>query len=148
MKLKLRKGMAFILTIAMLVGMLPVMSFAADDPVSAADGTTDVATTLTPETIEDGNVILSKTAKRTGADTWDVTLTVTPKDKTLKPVASKVILVLDRSGSMETNDKIVALKKVLTEKDGLIDTFAQLNLKVGVITFNQSVKVLNNGDFL
>lgn len=95
MKRILRKSMALVLTLALLVGLFPVAGMADDTatPDTPSDATEN---TLKPAGVEDDNVILSKTAERTGKDTWKVTLKVRPKE-TLKPVPSEVVLVMDDS---------------------------------------------------
>lgn len=48
---------------------------------------------------EDGNVTINKTAVRTDEDSWEVTLTITPKEQ-IKAEPLRLVLLLDTSGSM------------------------------------------------
>lgn len=99
MNIILKKSLALVLAVVMIVGLFPHALYAGE----ADAGENTVSATLTPADTADENMTLSKTAVRTGEDTWDVTLTVTPKDHAVKPVPSEVILVLDHSASMRDN---------------------------------------------
>lgn len=150
MNIILKKSLALVLAVVMIVGLFPHALYAGE----ADAGENTVSATLTPADTSDENMTLSKTAVRTGEDTWDVTLTVTPKDQAVKPVPSEVILVLDHSASMRDNKingktRWEILKNVLIEQDGLIESLDNLNARVTVMTFGDknNVKRLNNGEF-
>ena len=150
MNIILKKSLALVLAVVMIVGLFPHALYAGE----ADAGENTVSATLTPADTADENMTLSKTAVRTGEDTWDVTLTVTPKDHAVKPVPSEVILVLDHSYSMRENKingktRWEILKNVLIEQDGLIESLDNLNARVTVMTFGDknNVKRLNNGEF-
>lgn len=150
MNIILKKSLALVLAVVMIVGLFPHALYAGE----ADAGENTVSATLTPADTADENMTLSKTAVRTGEDTWDVTLTVTPKDHAVKPVPSEVILVLDHSASMSDNKingktRWEILKNVLIEQDGLIESLDNLNARVTVMTFGDknNVKRLNNGEF-
>lgn len=150
MNIILKKSLALVLAVVMIVGLFPHALYAGE----ADAGENTASATLTPADTADENMTLSKTAVRTGEDTWDVTLTVTPKDHAVKPVPSEVILVLDHSASMRDNKingktRWEILKNVLIEQDGLIETLDNLNARVTVMTFGDknNVKRLNNGEF-
>lgn len=150
MNIILKKSLALVLAVVMIVGLFPHALYAGE----ADAGENTAPATLTPADTSDENMTLSKTAVRTGEDTWDVTLTVTPKDHAVKPVPSEVILVLDHSYSMRENKingktRWEILKNVLIEQDGLIESLDNLNARVTVMTFGDknNVKRLNNGEF-
>lgn len=150
MNIILKKSLALVLAVVMIVGLFPHALYAGE----ADAGENTVSATLTPADTADENMTLSKTAVRTGEDTWDVTLTATPKDHAVKPVPSEVILVLDHSYSMRENKingktRWEILKNVLIEQDGLIESLDNLNARVTVMTFGDknNVKRLNNGEF-
>ena len=150
MNIILKKSLALVLAVVMIVGLFPHALYAGE----ADAGENTASATLTPADTADENMTLSKTAVRTGEDTWDVTLTATPKDHAVKPVPSEVILVLDHSASMRDNKingktRWEILKNVLIEQDGLIETLDNLNARVTVMTFGDknNVKRLNNGEF-
>ena len=150
MNIILKKSLALVLAVVMIVGLFPHALYAGE----ADAGENTAPATLTPADTSDENMTLSKTAVRTGEDTWDVTLTVTPKDHAVKPVPSEVILVLDHSASMRDNKingktRWEILKNVLIEQDGLIESLDNLNARVTVMTFGDknNVKRLNNGEF-
>lgn len=150
MNIILKKSLALVLAVVMIVGLFPHALYAGE----AETGENTAPAALTPADTADENMTLSKTAVRTGEDTWDVTLTATPKDQAVKPVPSEVILVLDHSASMRDNKingktRWEILKNVLIEQDGLIETLDNLNARVTVMTFGDknNVKRLNNGEF-
>lgn len=150
MNIILKKSLALVLAVVMIVGLFPHALYAGESDA----GENTASATLTPADTADENMTLSKTAVRTGEDTWDVTLTVTPKDHAVKPVPSEVILVLDHSASMRDNKingktRWEILKNVLIEQDGLIESLDNLNARVTVMTFGDknNVKRLNNGEF-
>lgn len=150
MNIILKKSLALVLAVVMIVGLFPHALYAGE----AKTGENTAPAALTPADTADENMTLSKTAVRTGEDTWDVTLTATPKDQAVKPVPSEVILVLDHSASMRDNKingktRWEILKNVLIEQDGLIETLDNLNARVTVMTFGDknNVKRLNNGEF-
>lgn len=150
MNIILKKSLAFVLAVVMIVGLFPHALYAGESDA----GENTAPATLTPVDTSDENMTLSKTAVRTGEDTWDVTLTVTPKDHAVKPVPSEVILVQDHSASMRDNKingktRWEILKNVLIEQDGLIESLDNLNARVTVMTFGDknNVKRLNNGEF-
>lgn len=150
MNIILKKSLALVLAVVMIVGLFPHALYAGESDA----GENTAPATLTPADTSDENMTLSKTAVRTGEDTWDVTLTVTPKDHAVKPVPSEVILVLDHSASMSDNKingktRWEILKNVLIEQDGLIESLDNLNARVTVMTFGDknNVKRLNNGEF-
>lgn len=150
MNIILKKSLALVLAVVMIVGLFPHALYAGESDA----GENTAPATLTPADTADENMTLSKTAVRTGEDTWDVTLTVTPKDHAVKPVPSEVILVLDHSASMRDNKinektRWEILKNVLIEQDGLIESLDNLDARVTVMTFGDknNVKRLNNGEF-
>ena len=150
MNIILKKSLALVLAVVMIVGLFPHALYAGESDA----GENTAPATLTPADTADENMTLSKTAVRTGEDTWDVTLTATPKDHAVKPVPSEVILVLDHSASMRDNKingktRWEILKNVLIEQDGLIESLDNLNARVTVMTFGDknNVKRLNNGEF-
>lgn len=117
MNIILKKSLALVLAVVMIVGLFPHALYAGESDA----GENTAPATLTPADTSDENMTLSKTAVRTGEDTWDVTLTVTPKDHAVKPVPSEVILVLDHSWSMQNYNKWTTLKNVLMEPDGYLN---------------------------
>ena len=150
MNIILKKSLALVLAVVMIVGLFPHALYAGETDV----GENTASAALMPADTSDENMTLSKNAVRTGEDTWDVTLTVTPKDHAVKPVPSEVILVLDHSASMRDNKingktRWEILKNVLIEQDGLIESLDNLNARVTVMTFGDknNVKRLNNGEF-
>ena len=134
-----RKVLATLLTAAMLITMLPSAMFA------NGDGGSGQSTAKS-----DSYVTIDKTATAgSKPGTWDVTLTVTPKEQEISQLSQEVVLVLDTSSSM--NEKISnsnktrwqVLQSVLTEKDGLIDTFAKAGTKLAVVLFASHNQVDN-----
>lgn len=149
MNIILKKSLALVLAVVMIVGLFPHALYAGE----ADAGENTVSATLTPADTADENMTLSKTAVRTGEDTWDVTLTATPKDQAVKPVPSEVILALDHTASMKNDlngwTRWNTLVEVLTEPGGLLETLSDLNARVALMTFDQQhhAEFLNNGGF-
>ncbi len=149
MNIILKKSLALVLAVVMIVGLFPHALYAGE----ADAGENTVSATLTPADTADENMTLSKTAVRTGEDTWDVTLTVTPKDQAVKPVPSEVILALDHTGSMTNSlngsTRWNTLVNVLMEPGGLLETLSDLNARVALMTFDKQhhAEFLNNGGF-
>ena len=149
MNIILKKSLALVLAVVMIVGLFPHALYAGE----AETGENTAPAALTPADTADENMTLSKTAVRTGEDTWDVTLTVTPKDQAVKPVPSEVILALDHTGSMTNSlngsTRWNTLVNVLMEPGGLLETLGDLNARVALMTFDKQhhAEFLNNGGF-
>lgn len=149
MNIILKKSLALVLAVVMIVGLFPHALYAGE----ADAGENTAPATLTPADTADENMTLSKTAVRTGEDTWGVTLTATPKDHAVKPVPSEVILVLDHTGSMTNSlngsTRWNTLVNVLMEPGGLLETLSDLNARVALMTFDKQhhAEFLNNGGF-
>lgn len=149
MNIILKKSLALVLAVVMIVGLFPHALYAGETDA----GENTAPATLTPADTADENMTLSKTAVRTGEDTWDVTLTATPKDHAVKPVPSEVILVLDHTGSMTSSlngsTRWNTLVNVLMEPGGLLETLSDLNARVALMTFDKQhhAEFLNNGGF-
>lgn len=140
MNIILKKSLALVLAVVMIVGLFPHALYAGESDA----GENTAPATLTPADTSDENMTLSKTAVRTGEDTWDVTLTVTPKDHAVKPVPSEVILVLDYSGSMG-GQRWNTLKKTLMESGGLFEVLENANTRVGFIIWGNEAQKFNEG---
>lgn len=149
MNIILKKSLALVLAVVMIVGLFPHALYAGE----AETGENTAPAALTPADTADENMTLSKTAVRTGEDTWDVTLTATPKDQAVKPVPSEVILALDHTGSMTNSlngsTRWNTLVNVLMEPGGLLETLSDLNARVALMTFDKQhhAEFLNNGGF-
>lgn len=149
MNIILKKSLALVLAVVMIVGLFPHALYAGESDA----GENTAPATLTPADTADENMTLSKTAVRTGEDTWDVTLTATPKDQAVKPVPSEVILALDHTGSMTSSlngsTRWNTLVNVLMEPGGLLETLSDLNARVALMTFDKQhhAEFLNNGGF-
>lgn len=149
MNIILKKSLALVLAVVMIVGLFPHALYASES--DAGENTAPAA--LTPADTADENMTLSKTAVRTGEDTWDVTLTATPKDQAVKPVPSEVILALDHTGSMTSSlngsTRWNTLVNVLMEPGGLLEILSDLNARVALMTFDKQhhAEFLNNGGF-
>ena len=145
MNIILKKSLALVLA----VGLFPHALYAGE----AETGENTAPAALTPADTADENMTLSKTAVRIGEDTWDVTLTATPKDQAVKPVPSEVILALDHTGSMTSSlngsTRWNTLVNVLMEPGGLLETLSDLNARVALMTFDKQhhAEFLNNGGF-
>lgn len=109
-----KRGLALLMCICMIFTLLPFSAFA--DGTSEPDvvyGTYDengtwtqdanAKDTVTCKTEGDNTLSLTKTAKRTADNTYDITLKVvsTQTETTTKPGSAATVLVMDVSGSMD-----------------------------------------------
>ena len=108
-----KRGLALLMCICMIFTLLPFSAFA--DGTSEPDvvyGKYDNGTwtqddnakdTVTRKTEGDNTLSLTKTAKRTADNTYDITLKVvsTQTETTTKPGSAATVLVMDVSGSMD-----------------------------------------------
>ena len=96
MKGKARRLLSWVCVLALCMSLLPVTALA-----SGTNGNNEGTSTssLSPASIENGDVKISKTATRAGEDTWEITMTVTAKEQ-VESEPLELVLLLDRSGSM------------------------------------------------
>ena len=96
MKRSLRRAVSLLCVLAMCLSLLPTTALASGEGQGGGTGQTN----LTPAPVNNNDVEISKTAKRTGEDTWKVTMTVTAKEQPIESEPLELVLLLDRSGSM------------------------------------------------
>lgn len=94
-----RRILAMLLAICMFVTMFPSAMFAVEGEAG------DTPTTRQTESVKvenhDNNIEqFSKSATRTGENTWDIDMTVKPETQ-IQSVPMDVILVIDKSNSMK-----------------------------------------------
>ena len=135
-----RRILAMLLAICMFVTMFPSAMFAVEGEAGDTPTTGQTETIGGPAQSND-DVTINKTAVRTGADTWDVTMTVTAKEKDLNPVPLDVVLVMDTSYSMneridrwEQQTRMDAAKAAAMD---LVNMFEEKDIpvKFGVVSF-------------
>lgn len=90
MKRTLRNVFTWMLVVTVLVGFFP------GTPVGSA---------ATAPELQPGEVGIFKTARQTAEDEWEITLSVKGKDL-VKSNDADVVLVIDRSGSMEKENRL------------------------------------------
>ena len=97
MKGKARRLLSWVCVLALCMSLLPVTALA-----SGTNGNNEGTSTssLSPASIGNGDVEISKTATRTEEDTWEITMTVKAKEKPIESEPLELVLLLDRSGSM------------------------------------------------
>ena len=108
-----KRGLALLMCICMIFTLLPFSAFAdasSDKSViygKYVNGTwtqdAEATDTVTRKTEGDNTLSLTKTAKRTADNTYDITLKVvsTQTETTTKPGSAATVLVMDVSGSMD-----------------------------------------------
>ena len=96
MNSKAKRLLSWLCVLALCMSLLPMTALA-----SGTNGNTEGTSTssLSPASIENGDVKISKTATRAGEDTWEITMTVTAKEQ-VESEPLELVLLLDRSGSM------------------------------------------------
>ena len=90
-----KRLLAMLMALALLVSLMP-MGVLADGGQGNGGGSEP----LSPSSVGNNDVTISKTAERTGEDTWEVTMTVTAKEREIQSEPLELVLLLDRSGSM------------------------------------------------
>lgn len=110
-----KRGLALLMCICMIFTLLPFSAFADESSDKSVvygmydkSGTTwtqdaNAKDTVTCKTEGDNTLSLTKTAKRTADNTYDITLKVvsTQTETTTKPGSAATVLVMDVSGSMD-----------------------------------------------
>ena len=144
-----RRILAVLLMAAMLITMLPSAMFAWDG--GGNSGGNDQGTIVTAQnsvTTDDRNIEeFSKSATRTGANTWDISMIVDPKND-IQTIPMDVVLVIDKSNSMkwgidgENDHSKSRMEYVKSAAKNLVDQLAEVgNVNVGVVSFNYNDKV-------
>ena len=145
-----RRILAVLLMAAMLITMLPSAMFAAPGGDGNSGGN-DQGSTVTAQnsvTTDDSNIEeFSKSATRTGANTWDISMIVDPKND-IQTIPMDVVLVIDKSNSMkwgiygENDHSKSRMEYVKSAAKNLVDQLAEVgNVNVGVVSFNYNGKV-------
>lgn len=140
-----RRILAVLLMAAMLITMLPSAMFA------APSGRNDQGTIVTAQnsvTTDDRNIeVFSKSATRTGANTWAISMIVDPKND-IQTIPMDVVLVIDKSNSMKwgidgkDDDSTSRMEYVKSAAKNLVNQLAEVgNVNVGVVSFNYDDKV-------
>lgn len=91
-----KRLLAMILAVVLAMSLLPMSALAVDGGNQGEQDPLKPAST----TAESGKITLSKTATRTGPDTWDVDLGVKVGNIEIQQQPLEVVFVLDKSGSM------------------------------------------------
>lgn len=132
-----RRILAMLLAICMFVTMFPSAMFA----VEKSGGDHSGSPSLQVTTGGDGVTSFSKTAERTSADTWNITMNVQPTEA-IESIPMNVVLVLDTSYSMEDgvwsdgNYQGTRLQVVQGAAKNLLSQLAQAgNINAGVVGF-------------
>ena len=89
-----KRLLAMLMALALLVSLMPMGVLAYGGQGNGGGGEP-----LSPSSVGNDDVTISKTAERTGEDTWKVTMTVTAKEQ-VQSEPLELVLLLDRSGSM------------------------------------------------
>ena len=167
-----KKFLALVLTLAMVLSLVPVTALATDGTSDTTtkdvvyghyDGSTWTEDTPTRTDGLDDKVTVDKTATKAADNQYNVTLTVQMKHKetAVPPSAAATVLVIDKSGSMNDNNRLPAAKTAAInflksysgfsdsdfDKDGKLKNNVSdknLNRYVSLVTFNDSASVKQN----
>ena len=165
-----KKFLALVLTLAMVLSLVPVTALATDGTSGTTtndvvyghyegnawkDGVPDRS-----DKLKDTVTTVDKTAKKVADNQYEVTLTVKMKHKetAVPPSAAATVLVIDKSGSMNDNNRLPAAKKAainflksysgfsdldFNRNGSLKNNVRNKNLKryVSLVTFNDSASV-------
>ena len=102
---------------------------------------TDVVTPPSPETLR--SLTKSKTVELNDEGTYDLNLTVSGAVGSINNKAKMdILLIIDRSGSMNDNGKLESTKKAISGTDGLIDIIESnknnIDARYAVVSFSSS----------
>ena len=167
-----KKFLALVLTLAMVLSLVPVTALATDGTSGTTtndvvyvhyDGSTWRENAPTRTDGLDDKVTVDKTATKVADNQYNVTLTVQMKHKetAVLPSAAATVLVIDKSGSMNDNNRLPAAKTAAInflksysgfsdsdfDADGsLKNNVSNKSLKryVSLVTFNDSASVKQN----
>ena len=165
-----KRFLALVLTLAMVLSLVPVTALATDGTSGTTtndvvyghyegnawkDGVPDRS-----DKLKDTVTTVDKTAKKVADNQYEVTLTVKMKHKetAVPPSAAATVLVIDKSGSMNDNNRLPAAKKAainflksysgfsdldFNRNGSLKNNVRNKNLKryVSLVTFNDSASV-------
>ena len=168
-----KKFLALVLTLAMVLSLVPMTAL-------ATNGTSDTTTKDVvyghyegnawkdgvpdrSDKLKDTVTTVDKTAKKVADNQYEVTLTVKMKHKetAVPPSAAATVLVIDKSGSMNDNNRLPAAKKAAINFLKSYSGFSDLNFNrngslknnvsnkslkryVSLVTFNDSASVKQN----
>lgn len=129
-----KRIIALLLALVMVVGMAPA--------IAAVDG--DVNDPNYPVFPNPGAIGLDKTARAvSGQDnTWEITLTI---DGMNYPTISDVVLVIDRSNSMDDNGRMEDTKEAAKAFGAQL--LQDRNTRIAIVTYEQTATPVNGGHF-
>ena len=144
-----KKFLALVLTLAMVLSLVPATALATDGTSGTTtndvvyghyegnawkDGVPDRS-----DKLKDTVTTVDKTAKKVADNQYEVTLTVKMKHKetAVPPSAAATVLVIDKSGSMNDNNRLPAAKKAAINFLKSYSGFSDLN-------FNRNGSLKNN----
>ncbi|MEG2200169.1 MAG: vWA domain-containing protein, partial [Anaerovorax sp.] len=153
-----RRALAFLLTIALVCTYtVPTTAFAGNSGTQETQivnqGGTSYFKGGVPSTVNDKDIETAKTIVQTGKNTFDITLKVKTKDaivveETKQAKGADVVLVIDRSGSMTTDDRIGQAKAAATT---FVDSFLEEKTiegkpvknvnRIALVTFDKAATV-------
>ena len=96
-------------------------------------------------TTVNGNVELRKTAIALGDDKYQITLNVSGTPKQVNPPTGDIVLVIDKSGSME--DKIATVKNAAKNFCEKILEGNPTNIRIGIVTYDYSGTTSGYGNY-
>ena len=129
-----KRIIALLLALVMVVGMAPA--------IAAVDG--DVNDPNYPVFPNPGAIGLDKTAQAvSGQDnTWEITLTIDGKNY---PTTSDVVLVIDRSNSMDDYGRMEDTKKAAKAFGAQL--LQDGNTRIAIVTYERTATLVNGGQF-
>ena len=135
-----RRILAMLLAICMFVTMFPSAMFAVEDGGDSDRPATRQTESVNVENHDNNIEQFSKSATRTGENTWDIDMTVKPETQ-IQSVPMDVILVIDKSNSMKeyVTYNETRMDVVKTAAQSLVDQLEKVgNVNVGLASFNFS----------
>ena len=129
-----KRIIALLLALVMVVGMAPA--------IAAVDG--DVNDPNYPVFPNPGAIGLKKTAQAVSGqgNTWEITLTIDGKNY---PTTSDVVLVIDRSNSMDDYGRMEDTKKAAKAFGAQL--LQDGNTRIAIVTYERTATLVNGGQF-
>ena len=128
-----KRLLAILLALTLIVSLMPVGAMAVEDPT-----TDDDTYVKNGESVTRDGVTVSKTAERTGENEYEITLSVTvPDDVTVPGASADVVLVIDKSNSMQGGNLTSAKNAATKFAEALLAGSVTADVRVAVVSYNE-----------
>ena len=128
-----KRLLAMLMALALLVSLMPMGVLAVEDR-----GTGDDTYVKNGKSVTQDGVTVSKTAEWTGENEYEITLSVTvPDDVTVPGASADVVLVIDKSNSMQGGNLTSAKRAATMFAEALLAESVTADVRVAVVSYNK-----------